>query len=163
MVLQDLAYKVDELLRRAVDLPQEPAFHDAGKGDDIELRHHVDIRRGAVWVQGADLPTDLLHGAVDDGVDVCLKELLEGVPAQGTEGAEAEGPVFLQIAEKLQKPLLPEQGPFVLFQQGEGFLLKGPAEQTVNIFKMVIEILAADPAALRQIVNGDFVQRLLGH
>ena len=111
VVLEHLAHEVDQLLRRAVDLPQEPAFHDACQGDDIELRHHVDIRRGAVWVQGADLPTDLLHGAVDNGADIRLKELLEGIPPQGPQGAETEGLVFPQIAEELQQPLLPEQSP----------------------------------------------------
>ena len=51
----------------------------------------------------------------------------------------------------------------MLLQKGDGLLLKHPAQKVVHVLKMVIEILPPDPAALCQIVNGDLVERALGH
>ena len=85
------------------------------------------------------------------------------LPAHGTQGAEADGPVGLDVPEQLQQPLLPEQGPLVLLEKGDRFLLEHPAEEVVDVLEMVVEVLPPDAAALRQVVDGDLVDGPLGH
>ncbi len=59
--------------------------------------------------------------------------------------------------KQLQQALLPEKRSLVLLEQGDRLLLKHPAQQIIDIRKMVIEILPPDAAALGQVVNRDLV------
>lgn len=79
MVLEHLVGKLDEFLRGAVDLAHESAFNDTGAGDHIGMRHQRNVVLRDTGLHRAYFRSDLLHRAVDDGVDVRLKKALERV------------------------------------------------------------------------------------
>lgn len=56
--------------------------------------------------------------------------------------------------KELEQPVLPEQCSLVLVQQGDGLLLKHPAQQIVDILKVIIEVLPADAAELGYVMDG---------
>lgn len=73
------------------------------------MRHHFHIRIAAGRIQHADIFTKLLDSAVDDGVYIRFKKAFEAVAPDGAQRAQADGPVFVKILEKLQEPVLPQQ------------------------------------------------------
>ena len=109
------------------------------------------------------LTMQLVHGAVDDGMDVVPEEHADVGPAQGLQRAAAHGPVLLYIAQQLQQALLPQQGPVVLPQQGHRLLLEHPAHQVIDILKVIVKGLTFQAAVVGQLPDGDFIQGLLDH
>lgn len=127
------------------------------------MGQQVHIHNIGQGIPRADLLVQALDGAVDDGIDVRLEKAPDMVPSHRFEGAQADGAVFLQVAEQLQKPFLPEQRALVLLEQDHGLVLQHPAQQVIDILKMVVEALPADPAHPRQFGDRDLVHGLLGH
>ncbi len=105
VVLQHLVGKGHQLLRCAVDLAQQPALHHTRAGDHINMRQQGDVIRGHTGLHRAHIRADLLHGAVDDGVDVRFEKALQMVPSHRAQGAQADGPVVLDVVEQLQLAL----------------------------------------------------------
>ena len=163
MVLEHLVSKFDQFLWGTVDLAQKPAFDDTREGKNVNMLHQRDVLLRDVGLHCADFRSDLLDCAVDDGVDIRLEKAFEVVAADGVQRTEADRLIFFYLVEQLQKPFLPEQRPLVLLEQRDCFLLEHPAQQVVNVCKVVIEILTADSCTPRQVVNRDFVDGLLHH
>ena len=109
MVAYGLIHEGDKLLRGFVYLARQPAFNDARRGEHVEMRHHFHFRIAAGRVQHADILTKLLDSAVDDGIYIRFKKAFEAVAPDGAQRAQADGPVFVKILEKLQEPVLPQQ------------------------------------------------------
>ena len=99
---------------------------------------------------------DLRHAAADDGVDVRKEEPLQVRTAEGIESAQTDRTVFLQILEELQQSLLPQQRSLLTFQQGDGLFLKHPAYQVINIFKVIIKMLAYHAAVIHNFADSNF-------
>lgn len=163
MVAYGLIHEGDKLLRVFVYLARQPAFNNPGRGNDIEMRHHFHIRIAAGRIQHADILTKLLDSAVDDGVYIRFKKALEAVAPDGAQRAQADGPVFVKILEKLQEPVLPQQRSLMAAQKRNGLLLKHPAHEVIHVLKMIIEVLAADPGKLGYVADGYLIKRLLSH
>ena len=163
MVAYGLIHEGDKLLRGFVYLARQPAFNDARRGEHVEMRHHFHIRIAAGRIQHADILTKLLDSAVDDGIYIRFKKALEAVAPDGAQRAQADGPVFVKILEKLQEPVLPQQRSLMAAQKRNGLLLKHPAHEVVHVLKMIIEVLAADPSKLGYVADGYLIKRLLSH
>ena len=156
VILEHGVCKLDQILGGVRQLSQQPALHGPGQGDGIELGDQV--------LNGeAGLPGQPVHGALDDAVNIFLKQTLEVAASHGTQGAQAKGVVVLNIVEQLQETFLPELGPLVLAQQDQGLLLKHPFEQIVYIREVVVKGLPAQAAAVGDLPDGDLLQRLLRH
>lgn len=69
------------------------------------MRQQGDVIRGHTGLHRAHIRADLLHGAVDDGVDVRFEKALQMVPSHRAQGAQADGPVVLDVVEQLQLAL----------------------------------------------------------
>ena len=163
MVAYGLIHEGDKLLRVFVYLARQPAFNNPGRGNDIEMRHHFHFRIAAGRIQHADIFTKLLDSAVDDGVYIRFKKAFEAVAPDGAQRAQADGPVFVKIPEKLQEPVLPQQRSLMAAQKRNGLLLKHPAHEVVHVLKMIIEVLAADPGKLGYVADGYLIKRLMSH
>lgn len=163
MVAYGLIHEGDKLLRGFVYLARQPAFNDARRGEHVEMRHHFHIRIAAGRIQHTDILTKLLDSAVDDGIYIRFKKAFEAVAPDGAQRAQADGPVFVKILEKLQEPVLPQQRSLMAAQKRNGLLLKHPAHEVVHVLKMIIEVLAADPGKLGYVADGYLIKRLLSH
>lgn len=163
MVAYGLIHEGDKLLLGFVYLARQPAFNDARRGEHVEMRHHFHIRIAAGRVQHADILTKLLDSAVDDGIYIRFKKAFEAVAPGGAQRAQADGPVFVKILEKLQEPVLPQQRSLMAAQKRNGLLLKHPAHEVIHVLKMIIEVLAADPGKLGYVADGYLIKRLLSH
>ena len=95
VVLEHGVGKLDEFLRRAVYLAQQPALHGPHQGDGVKLHHQ--LVGGAV-----QLFRELVHRGPNDAGDALLKELPQVAVPDGLERTEAEGPVVLDVSEELQ-------------------------------------------------------------
>ena len=51
----------------------------------------------------------------------------------------------------------------LLLQKLQRFLFKGPAQQIVNVRKIIVEMLPPHPTGIHDLRHGDPFQRLLGH
>ena len=51
----------------------------------------------------------------------------------------------------------------MLLQKLQRFLFKGPAQQIVNVRKIIVEMLPPHPTGIHDLRHGDPFQRLLGH
>ncbi len=122
------------------------------RGDNIEVRYHLNV--GVRSVKRAYLLTYLLGGAIDHRMDIPLKEAFETITPDGVERAETDGAVSVDIMKELEQPILPEQRALMLVQQGDGLLLKHPAQQIIDVLKMIIEMLPADAAELGYVMDG---------
>lgn len=160
MVAYGLIHEGDKLLRGFVYLARQPAFNDARRGNDIEMRHHFHFRIAAGRIQHADILTKLLDSAVDDGIYIRFKKAFEAVAPDGAQRAQADGPVLVKILEKLQEPVLPQQRSLMAAQKRNGLLLKHPAHEVIHVLKMIIEVLAADPGKLGYVADGYLIKRL---
>jgi len=160
MVPQHLVYKADQLLRRALDLAQEPVLHNTYQRAHVELGQHGELLLPGLIPQLRGNQTDR---ALDDGADIRLEEPLQVVPAHGAKGAEAERTILLQVLEKLEQAVLPQHDALVFPEQRHRLLLKDPAHRVVNIVKMVVKMLARHAAAPHDLRHGDPVQGFLGH
>lgn len=157
VILEHLVGKFDQLLRGAVDFTKEPAFDHTRAGDHVNMCHQRNVILRDASLHCTDFVSDLLDRPVDDSVDIRLKKAFEMVAANGVQRAGAHRLIFLYIMKQLQQALLPEKRSLVLLEQGDRLLLKHPAQQIIDIRKMVIEILPPDAAALGQVVNRDLV------
>ena len=101
MVPQHLVYKADQLLRRALDLAQEPVLHNTYQRAHIELGQHGELLLPSLIPQLRDNQTDR---ALDNSTDIRLEEPLQVVPTHRAKGAEAERTILLQVLEKLSRP-----------------------------------------------------------
>ena len=63
----------------------------------------------------------------------------------------------------MQKAVLPGGHALLLLQKLQRFLLKGPAQQIVNVRKIIVEMLPPHPTGIHDLRHGDPFQRLLGH
>ena len=100
MVPQHLVYKADQLLRRALDLAQEPVLHNTYQRAHIELGQHGELLLPSLIPQLRDNQTDR---ALDNSTDIRLEEPLQVVPTHRAKGAEAERTILLQVLEKLEQ------------------------------------------------------------
>ena len=116
-----------------------------------------------VILRAAQLFFHLLHASVDDVVDVLPEKPFHIIAPQRLQCAQAHLPVLLEIPEQLEQPLLPQQRSLPLFQQGHRLLLEHPAQQIINVLKVVVKILALHAALFHQLLNGNLIQRLLCH
>ena len=160
MVPQHLVHKADQLLRRTLELAQEPVLHNTFQRAHVELGQHGEFLLPGLIPQLRGNQTDR---ALDDGADVRLEEPLQVVPAHGAKSAEAERPVLLQVLEELEQAVLPQHDALVLPEQRHRLLLKDPAHRVVDIVKMVVKMLACHAAAPHDLCHGDPVQGFLGH
>ena len=134
----------------------DPVQHNPHKAVFVKLRDEGLVRLGNVH------PLALfLHHVPEQTVGQLEQEALHLVPADAAEGVEYESFVLQHCLKDLLQPLLPGiVGLFPLKRPG-GVLHTGPLHQVVNILEMVVEGHPADAAVLRNVPNGNFVQRLL--
>ena len=102
MVPQHLVYKAAQLLRRALDLAQEPVLHNTYQRAHIELGQHGELLLPSLIPQLRGNQTDR---ALDNSTDIRLEEPLQVVPTHRAKGAEAERTILLQVLEKLEDEL----------------------------------------------------------
>ena len=103
----------------------------------------------------------LLHHPDEQVVGHLVEVALHLLPADGVVGVHNEGLVGQGHLKNLQKPLLP--GVVGLLAADGRLCLRqeDPLHQVVDVLKVVVEGLAADPAVLGDVGDGDLVQRLL--
>ena len=105
----------------------------------------------------------LPDGPVHDAADIRLQQPLQRFLAQRVQRAEADRPILIDILEQMQKAVLPGGHALLLLQKLQRFLFKGPAQQIVNVRKIIVEMLPPHPAGIHDLRHGDPFQRLLGH
>jgi len=71
--------------------------------------------------------------------------------------------VLKMAEEQMQKAVLPGGHALLLLQKLQRFLFKGPAQQIVNVRKIIVEMLPPHPTGIHDLRHGDPFQRLLGH
>ena len=103
MVPQHLVYKADQLLRRALDLAQEPVLHNTYQRAHVEPGQHGELLLPGLIPQLRGNQTDR---ALDNSTDIRLEEPLQVVPTHRAKGAEAERTILLQVLEKLEQAVL---------------------------------------------------------
>ena len=72
MVLQNLVGKAYQLLRRAVNGAEKPAFKRSGKRRNIKVGYKVNV--SLLCIEYAYFRTDLFNGAVNYCIYIVLKE-----------------------------------------------------------------------------------------
>ena len=119
-----------QLLRRLGQLTPEPALHRPCHHNGHQADHHFHLRRmGRQAIFHRRLP----DGPVHDAADIRLQQLFQRFLAQRVQRAEADRPILIDILEQMQKAVLPGGHALLLLQKLQRFLLKGPAQQIVNV------------------------------
>jgi len=103
----------------------------------------------------------LLHHTLQQVIGDPVEVVFHLLPADGAIDIQDEGLVVQHRLKDLQKALLPRLVGLFPRQRPAGILLTAPLHQIVNILEVVVKGHAVDAAVLRNIIDGDLVQRLL--
>ncbi|MNN55097.1 hypothetical protein D3C81_1699570 [compost metagenome] len=83
--------------------------------------------------------------------------------AEGVKGVQADRFVALRIVQHAQEALLPAGTIAVLLKTFYHFSLVDPAEQLINILKMIIKGVPGDTAICGKLLNSNFGERPRKH
>ena len=151
--LQQAGQPPHQLLRLLPHVAGEPADHDPGDGVHVEVGEEVGIR-----LRQAELPGLPLQAGGGNGPGQAVKGAVQQVvPAGGAVDVIDHHVVVPDVAEGVQQGRLPVLRP----AQGlRRLVLQEPAQQVVDVLKVIIEGLAVDFAGLHQLLDRDVVQEL---
>ena len=151
--LQQAGQPPHQLLRLLPHVAGEPADHDPGDGVHVEVGEEVGVR-----LRQAELPGLPLQAGGGNGPGQAVKGAVQQVvPAGGAVDVIDHHVVVPDVAEGVQQGRLPVLRP----AQGlPRLVLQEPAQQVVDILKVIIEGLAVDLAGLHQLLDRDVVQEL---
>ena len=151
--LQQAGQPPHQLLRLLPHVAGEPADHDPGDGVHVEVGEEVGVR-----LRQAELPGLPLQAGGGNGPGQAVKGAVQQVvPAGGAVDVIDHHVVVPDVAEGVQQGRLPVLRP----AQGlRRLVLQEPAQQVVDVLKVIIEGLAVDFAGLHQLLDRDVVQEL---
>ena len=114
-----------------------------------------------VLILNGDVPRFLIHKFVEQRVHHFIEVLFHLLPADGAVNIENQQLILLNFEQNIQERFIPVVDVFPVLHRLPGILHHDPVHQVIDILKMVVKRHPVDTAVLGDIVDRDFIERLL--
>ena len=114
-----------------------------------------------VLILNGDVPRFPIHKFVEQRVHHFIEVLFHLLPADGAVNIENQQLILLNFEQNVQECFIPVVDVFPALHRLPGILHHDPVHQIIDILKMVVKRHPVDTAVLGDIVDRDFIERLL--